>query len=127
MLTRDYVINRTSAVDISISAQHRSSAPRIADIVVECNTDGRFIIAKRQGLKVRDPDPDVFDYWVLDSASDKLYGPFSAKEFTAKRAELGVAKDLTLRDVESFHPRRQQPNQSLERTRANARVAQLLR
>ena len=117
-LARDYVINRTSAVSISIAAQYRASAPAIHPIVVECNTDGRFIIAKRQGLKpsspdnpaalFQEPDPKAFDYWILDTASDTLYGPLTAAGFTAKRAELGVAAQLKLRDVESFHPSNQQ-------------------
>ncbi|OGV64698.1 MAG: hypothetical protein A2283_15870 [Lentisphaerae bacterium RIFOXYA12_FULL_48_11] len=122
VLAGTYAINRTSPQDITISG----GRSRIADIVVECNTDGRFIIAKRQGLRRRspndpkdtfeEPDPNLFDYWILDTVSEILVGPLSLDEFKTKRTELGIQTSLELKDVESFNKWKKVPNKISERT-----------
>ena len=72
------------------------------------------MIAKRQGLKRRspnnpndtyeEPDPLVFDYWILDTRTPKVYGPLTVEQFTAKITELNVPSSLRLKDVYSFRP-----------------------
>ena len=111
----DYSIQRTSAHQIQIAPDGwNDSTPIIPTKVIECNTDGRFVIAKRQGLKRRspnnpndtyeEPDPLVFDYWILDTRTPKVYGPLTVEQFTAKITELNVPSSLRLKDVYSFRP-----------------------
>lgn len=111
----DYSIHRTSAHQIQIAPTSWNDAtPIIPTKVIECNTDGRFVIAKRQGLKRRspdtpndsyeEPDPRVFDFWILDTRTPKVYGSLTFEQFTAKKNELGIASSLRLKDVYSFRP-----------------------
>jgi hypothetical protein len=111
----DYYIQRMSEYEIRI-APHlwNEFTPIIPINVIECNTDGRFVIAKRQGLKRRSPnnpndtyevpDPLVFDYWILDTGLPIVYGPLTLEQFAAKRKELGIAPSLRLEDIYSFRP-----------------------
>lgn len=114
-LAGGYFIHRTSGHQIMISPQGWSDeTPVIPTKVVECAVERHLILAKRQGLKRRspnnpndtyeEPDPTVFDYWILDTAAPKVFGPMSLDEFNAKRRELGVAETVGLRDVYSFRP-----------------------
>ena len=111
----DYYIHRTSSHQIMIAPETwNDSVPTIPTKVIECATDKRFIIAKRQGLKRRnpsdpndtyeEPDPKVTDYWILDTAVPKVFGPFTLNQFEDKRKTLGVPSKLTLKDVYSFKP-----------------------
>jgi uncharacterized protein DUF3997 len=119
-IARNYYIHRTSAHQIMIAPEGwNDSIPTIPTKVIECDTDKRFIIAKRQGLKRRspgnpndtyeEPDPKVFDYWILDTAVPKVYGPLKVEEFNAKRKELSVPAALSLKDVYTFR-RKLTPN-----------------
>lgn len=122
-LAGEYYLHRTSADRVSISPREYDliSTPYIPDAVVECNSDGRFIIAKRQGLKRQgsdlalppghhdlehagDRDPNVFDYWILDTSTPAVFGPMDYTEFKSKRAQLGVAQPLEFKDIEEFRP-----------------------
>ncbi len=111
----DYSILRSSAHQIQIASNSRiDSTPIIPTKVIECDTDGRFVIAKRQGLKRRspnnpddtyeEPDPQVFDYWILDTRTPRVYGPLTFEQFTAKKKELALSPSLRLKDVYSFSP-----------------------
>lgn len=111
----DYSIQRTSAHEIQIAPDvWNASTPIIPTKVIECNTDGRYIIAKRQGLKRRIPnnpndtyevpDPSVIDYWILDTTTPKVYGPLTLQQFKVKTTDIGVAPSLRLKDVYSFRP-----------------------
>ncbi len=79
-------------------------------MVVECGHDSRFIIAKRQGLTLKDenglqePDPGVFDYWIIDTSLPAVFGPLTLDGFTQKRMEFGVPSDLEMKDALSFRP-----------------------
>lgn len=109
-LTGVYSLWRTSAfrIDIVPDGSWSDGDPVIPTMVVECNHDERFIIAKRQGLKGksgnREPDPLVFDYWVLDINEPKVHGPLTSVEFSEKKIELGVPSGLELKSVYSFKP-----------------------
>lgn len=102
-----YSIYRNSAHSISVSqVSWGEGRPRIPEKVIEVNHDGRFIIAKRQGLKFRDstspyeiPDNLKFDYWILDTVAAKLFGPLELNEFEKKKMEFGVKADLKLIEV----------------------------
>ena len=86
--------------------------PTIPANVVELGHDKRFILAKRNELKRRNPDdpndpymlpdPGVFDYWILDTRTPIVYGPFTLDEYTAKRTELGVPNRIKLKDVNAY-------------------------
>jgi len=112
-LAGDYSLDRTSAHEITIAPEvWNDSIPTIPSKVIECATDGRFIIAKRQGLKRRnlnpkdtykEPDPGVFDYWILDTNDPaSALGPLSKADFDAKRKGLKIADTLTMKDIYSF-------------------------
>ena len=109
-LVGDYFIFRTSADEIIISPESwTEGTPEIPTKVVEYAVHRRLILAKRQGLKRLDPnrsyeepDPAVFDYWILDTSAPKVFGPMSLDQFSAKRRELSVPESVTLKDVYSF-------------------------
>jgi hypothetical protein len=106
-LTGGYTLWRTSAFRIDITSAGGGD-PMIPTMVIECNHDNRFIIAKRQGLRGKgidaEPDPSVFDYWILDTKDPEVHGPLSLKEYSKKREQLRVPSDLALKDVYSFRP-----------------------
>jgi hypothetical protein len=114
-LAGDYSIYRTSGLNIMISPEgYNDGTPVIPNLVIECATDGRFIIAKRHGMKRRSPgdpndtseieDPGVEDFWVLDTKEPHVYGPLTEVEFVARRHALGIAESVVLRDVYEFQP-----------------------
>lgn len=45
---------------------------------------------------------DDHQYYVIDVANDKIYGPSSKSKFDEKRTELGVSGKLTLKDVSTY-------------------------
>ena len=106
-LVGDYFIFRTSAHEIIISPESwTEGTPEIPTKVVEYAVHRHLILAKRQGLKRRDPnrsyeepDPAAFDYWILDTSAPKVFGPMSLDQFSAKRRELSVPESITLKDV----------------------------
>lgn len=110
-----YTLNRTSAhwVYISLDGGLGDDVPQIPAKVLECAVHGKLILAKRQGLKRRspndpndpyeEPDPAVFDYWILDTASGgKAFGPLTPEQFDAKRHDLKVPDSLVLKNVYSY-------------------------
>jgi hypothetical protein len=113
-LAGEYWLNRNSAHEIFISPEVWSSAtPVIPSKVIECAVDGNLILVKRQGLRRRnsgpndtyeEPAPGVFDYWILDTQTPKVFGPMSLAQFNAKRRELGVPDTVALKDVYRFRP-----------------------
>jgi len=114
-LVGNYSVYRTSAHQIMVTPESwDNSTPVIPTKVIECAIDRHFVLAKRQGLKRRspnnpndtyeEPDPSVFDYWVLDTSAPRVFGPMTQHEFDAKRQELGVVATIALKDVYSFRP-----------------------
>ncbi len=114
-LAGEYSIYRSSSHQISITPEGWSDdTPIIPTKVIECAVDRHFILAKRQGLKRRnpndpndtyeEPDPNVFDYWILDTVAPKVYGPLDTAQYKSMRQELGVTESTELKDVYSFRP-----------------------
>jgi len=110
-----YTLNRTSAhqVYISLGGALGDEVPKIPSKVVECAVHRDLILAKRQGLKRRspndpndtyeEPDPAVFDYWILDTTGDgKVFGPLTIEQFGAKQRDLGIIELVALKDVYSY-------------------------
>ncbi|WOO43749.1 DUF3997 domain-containing protein [Rubellicoccus peritrichatus] len=116
-VSNGYSIWRTSSHQISIAPDSyvSGSTAIIPTKVIECDFDERFVIAKRQGLRQsnpddthsthKEPDPSVFDYWILDTSQAVVYGPFNSNEFREKRKELGVPNSLALKNVYDFKPK----------------------
>ena len=111
----DYSIYRTNGLNVVISPQgYGPGTPVIPNLVVECATDGRFIIAKRNGMKRRSPndpkdtsedrDPEVVDFWILDTQQSHVDGPLDEAEFTKLRRSLGISESVVLRDVYEYRP-----------------------
>ena len=59
-----------------------------------------------------EPDPDKFQYWILDSSLPQAYGPLTAAAFDDKKKELGIAGGITMKDVYAYRPQ----NQRIHRT-----------
>ncbi len=89
--------------------------PLIPTKVIECAVDRHLILAKRQGMKRRspnnpndpmeEPDPKVFDYWILDTSVPKVFGPMNLDQFKIKRLEFSVPEKITLKDVYDYRPK----------------------
>lgn len=109
-MTGGYSLWRTSglSIDITPDAGWGEGDPIIPTMVIECNHDSRFIVAKRQGIKGQfpddEPDPSVIDYWILDTKTPEVHGPLTSDQFLEKKIQLGVSKDLELKDAYSFRP-----------------------
>lgn len=41
-------------------------------------------------------------YWIIELKNDKVYGPFTKEEFKLKKEELGVSKELKLKNPEKY-------------------------
>ncbi|MGL4552146.1 MAG: DUF3997 domain-containing protein [Gemmataceae bacterium] len=109
-----YRVFRSSAHQVTIgpgSGWKGETPLRVPPKVVEIAWDNRFILAKQRHLRKRGDDgyeePTWWgvSYWILDVKKPEGFGPLTAEEFAAKRAELGVSEELSLRDVTSFIPR----------------------
>ena len=106
-LQNGYKIFRSSAHEVKIVPEGgwSNETPIIPTIVLKLNIHNEFVIAYRQGLKERDPnnpddgymipDPDKFDYWILDTAKPKSYSKMTKKE-------LKIPQSLKLIDVYEF-------------------------
>ena len=107
-----YEIVRSSAHQIHVApicGGMTDTQPIIPAKVVELGHDERFIIAKQNHLKRRsphdpqdtymEPDPGVFSYWILDTKTPQVYGPFSEIDFAKKREELHVLPTLKMQNV----------------------------
>ena len=49
-----------------------------------------------------EPDPDVFDYWILDTSAPSVFGPFDLEGFRSKKRDLGIPESIILKPVNSF-------------------------
>ena len=73
--------------------------------IVSCGVDRKIIVAKQQLLDAKGkPIAGDYKYWIVDGPLRKRYGPFTEKEFLAKRTELGVPDSVKLRSKDSFRP-----------------------
>jgi len=112
-LVGGYSLYRTSAHSVWITpGGYTDETPIIKEKVVECAVFGQFILAKRQGLKRRspndpkdtyeEPDPNVFDYWILDTSVPEVYGSFDIEGFEARKEQLGIDQSVILQPINSF-------------------------
>lgn len=84
--------------------------PGIPKKVVELGHNPRYIIAKQEEFRVSFEDnqthesliPGQYKYWILDLATDTMWGPLEYDEYLDKRENLGVPPDLSLRDVYDY-------------------------
>jgi hypothetical protein len=81
------------------------ATPRVPAKVIEVAWDERFVLAKQQHMKDGKPVWWTYSYWILDVTKPGCFGPFTAEEFAARRAELGVSDGLELKPVTSFIPK----------------------
>ena len=51
-----------------------------------------------------EPDPEIIDFWIIDTKASKRFGPLTSEGFRETREEIGVPSDLLLKDVYSFRP-----------------------
>ena len=114
VLLGPYTLNRTSAHQVYISWKGGldPTLPGIPKKVLECCVHAPFILAKRQGMRLRSistedtyeiPDPAVLDYWILDTRGEgRVLGPLTLDEFLSKRREFGIPDSAVLRDVYTF-------------------------
>ena len=116
-LIGDYELWRSSSLHVTITPKGivSQSSPMVPPKVLECGFDDRFILAKRQGVKRRNPDdpqdtfeiPDesVVDYWIIDTKKPpKAYGPLSEAEFASRRLKLGVSSSISLKSIDAYRP-----------------------
>ena len=112
MLPNNYVLSACSANDASIRPQRvfTLSEPHVDAKVVEAGWDERFILAKQHPLRsIGDPvvgnggisqyvavDHAVTNYWILDTAIPKVYGPFSKNEYLRQREVLSVPSHIVM-------------------------------
>ena len=108
-----YSLYRASAHMVSITpGGYSDETPIIREKVLECALSDPYILAMRQGLKRRspndpndtyeEPDPDVFDYWILDTSAPSVFGPFDLEGFRSKKRDLGIPESIILKPVNSF-------------------------
>lgn len=99
-LSGGYILSRTSADQIQIHPHGGwdNKTPMVHTKVVQVAWNDRWILAKRQQLRVE----NVFDFWILDTKERELYGPLDELSFGSKRNELGLPDALKLKDVYAY-------------------------
>lgn len=114
-LSGGYSLIRSSAHMVTINKRESEAIWGEAIIpakVIELAWNDNYILAKREGLKLRNPDnpddryeiPDEskIDYWILDVENGEVYGKLNEQDFIKKKNELGVPNSLILKDVDSY-------------------------
>ncbi|MBQ7624490.1 MAG: DUF3997 domain-containing protein [Clostridia bacterium] len=91
----------------------KDSKAVIGDYVSEHAFDGRYILAKRNDLKralpeeykndYRIPDENSYEYYIVDTKTNTVYGGYNEEEFAAKRKELNISKRIKLIKVEKYY------------------------
>ena len=98
-----YSLARISEEQVFISKRdYGSEDPVIIPKVVAFTSIRGTIFAKQFKLPYQEgfyrETPGEFAFWILNTSSEKLYGPFSYPEFQAKTKELGF-EDIVLKPV----------------------------
>jgi hypothetical protein len=107
-LAGGYSVHRTSSQHVIIAPEAwNDGTPIIPTIVVECATDGRFILAKRRDAGLSDAGMNaaasaVEDFWILDTKQEEVHGPLTEGLFQRLRLSLAVAESVHLRPVHEF-------------------------
>jgi hypothetical protein len=112
-LAGDYSLHRTSGVEAFITPEaYNDGTPTIPTCVVECATDGRYILAIRQDpdkltdSSSKDGTPVIQDYWILDTQKLEVHGPLNEETFQKLREKLSIAQNIQLRPIGNFRPER---------------------
>tara|TARA_Y100000780_G_scaffold226832_1_gene241682 strand:- start:63 stop:413 length:351 start_codon:yes stop_codon:yes gene_type:complete len=63
---------------------------KIRGDVLEVNSNSKYIIAKRNPLISQNKNSGVIEYYIIEKKIDKLFGPFTKKDFDRKTIELKV-------------------------------------
>lgn len=112
-LPGDYSVVRTSAHQVNISPKEDENiwgSDVIPPKVVEVAWDGNYILAKQYGL-IDDPDssdgyqiPDIDDvhFWIFNYKLGEVYGPLDEENFSRKKNELGISKNVILKEIEDI-------------------------
>ena len=112
-----YTLGRTSGVYVVISPRggYSSDAEIIDTRILECGYDTKFVVAKRLDLKaipedrwgdaLLNPDPKFIDYWIIDAAHRKRYGPLAEADYHAMRSQLGVSDAVVLKSIYDYRPK----------------------
>ena len=105
-LPHGYELWQTSSHQVKIySSTGTYSEAGLPPKVVSLGLDDQFILAQQQWLDAKDdPIPSKYQYWIIDAPAQKRYGPFTEKEFNAKRKELGVPDEIKLKGKDSYRP-----------------------
>ncbi|WP_459213187.1 DUF3997 domain-containing protein [Aquimarina rhabdastrellae] len=113
-LPNGYMIFRSSSHQIQIVPEDGwgNETPIIPTKVLKLNIHDEFVIAYRQGLMERSPndpndsymlpDPNKFDYWILDTKTPKSYGNLTKNNFEKTKIELKIPKSIKLIDVYEY-------------------------
>lgn len=112
-LAGDYSIHRTSDSHAIVSPKgYNDGTPIIPTFVVECTTDGRYILAIREDpdkltdSSSKDATPVTQDYWILDTQKPEVHGPLNEEAFQKLRQKLSIAQNIQLRPIGNFRPER---------------------
>lgn len=113
-LTGRYNLYRNSSHMIFIAPEDGWSDEDaiIPSKVIKVNTYDEFIVAERQGLKMRNPndsldgyeipDPDVMDYWILNTDKNYVLKNLSNYDFKKKLDSLKIPVNIKLIDVYEY-------------------------
>ncbi|WP_131368555.1 DUF3997 domain-containing protein [Chryseobacterium soli] len=113
-LTGRYNLYRNSAHTIFVAPEDgwNDEDAIIPSKVIKVNTYSEFIIAERQGLKKRNPkdsldgyeipDPDVIDYWILNTNKNYVLKNLDNDDFKKKLDSLKVPVNIKLIDVYEY-------------------------
>jgi len=113
-LTGNYSIYRTSSHNITVTPNDgwNDKIAIIPSKVLRVNVYKDFIVAERQGLKMRSPndsldgyqipDENVKDYWILNTSKNYVLGNLKFTAFQKKLDSLNIPNNIKLIDVYEY-------------------------
>lgn len=113
-LTGDYNLYRNSSHEVFVAPNDgwNDEIAIIPSKVIKLNTYKEFIIAERQGLKLRNPndsldgyeipDEKVKDYYILNTDENYVLKNLKLNDFKKKIESLEIPKDIELVDVYKY-------------------------
>lgn len=113
-LVNDYMLLRSSNHNVSImpKSPYKSNTPIIPTKVLELNVYKDYVLAYRQGLKRRSsnnqndlymiPNPNEFDYWILDTKSPVIFKKMDELDFKRIKDSLKIPQSIKLINVYEY-------------------------
>lgn len=113
-LPNGYIVFRASSHQIKIVPEDgwNDKVPIIPTKVLKLNTYNEYVLAYRQGLKEKFPNnmsdsymipnPNEFDFWILDTKTPKVYNNLKKSEFDQIKKDLKIPELIKLIDVYKF-------------------------